>query len=71
MLDFLGDLLAEFFSGLVWVAIKSIGAFMRWIFLNRKYSFEEVYQQDWNGRIGLLAVLLLVIFLMAYHKVIF
>lgn len=64
MLDFLGDLLAEFFSRLVWVAIKSIGAFMKWIFLNRIYSFEEVYQQDWNGRIGLFVVLLFVIFLL-------
>jgi hypothetical protein len=62
MLDFLGDLLAEFFSGLVWVAIKSIGAFIRWIFLNRKYSFDEVYQQDWSGRIGLFVVLLFVFF---------
>jgi hypothetical protein len=62
MLDFLGDLLAEFFSGLVWVGIKIIGAFMRWIFLNRKYSFEEVYEQGWNGRIGLLVVLSFVLF---------
>lgn len=58
MLDFLGDLLVEFFSGLVWVAIKTIGAFMRWIFLNRKYSFEEVYEQGWNGRISLFVILL-------------
>lgn len=61
MLDFLGDLLAEFFSGLVWVTIKTIGAFMRWIFLNRKYSFEEVYEQGWNGRIGLFVVLLVIL----------
>ncbi len=61
MLDFLGDLLAEFFSGLVWVAIKIIGAFIRWIFLRRKYSFDEVYEQDWNGRIGLLVVLLIIL----------
>lgn len=62
MLDFLGDLLAEFFSRLVWVAIKSIGAFIRWIFLRRKYSFEEVNEQGWNGRIGLLVVLSFVLF---------
>lgn len=61
MLDFLGDLLAEFFSGLVWVVIKTIGAFIRWIFLNRKYSFEEVYDQGWNGRIGLFVVLLIIL----------
>ncbi|WP_299123302.1 hypothetical protein [uncultured Tenacibaculum sp.] len=61
----------DFFSGfleeILFSSISKLGAFIRWLFLKRKYSYNEVLKQDWNGRIGLLAIILM-IYLIFYFK---
>ena len=42
---------------LLLVVIK-IGTAVRWFFLRNKYSYKEILEQDWNGRVGLLTIIL-------------
>lgn len=52
------------FQEIIWGTIKRFGSFIRWIFLGNKYTYKEIYKQDWNGRVGLttLCALLFLLF---------
>lgn len=56
-------LIEGLFQEVIWGTIKRIGSIIRWIFLFRKYSYKDVYKQDWNGRIGLFTCLCIIIFI--------
>lgn len=56
------------FQTIIWTFIKGIGASIRWIFLQRKYSFKEILSQNWNGRIGLLVIISTVLLTLLIKK---
>lgn len=58
-MDFIAEILFEvFIYGLCIIP----GAFVRWLFLFKKYSFKEILKQDayFNGIIGFVSVALVV-----------
>ena len=48
------DFITQFFQDLIPSVLQRLGALIRWIFLKNKYTYKEVLNQDWNGRIGVL-----------------
>ena len=54
----LPDLVQPFF--------RLIGACVRWIFLRNRYTFSQIRQQEWNGRVGLLVVACVVTVVVIY-----
>lgn len=56
MEDFLSDFVAEFIPSM----IKNLGAFVRYLYLYKRFSFKEVLKQDWNHRIGLLFLIIVI-----------
>lgn len=56
--------LETLFHEILWGLIKRIGSFIRWLFLRNKYSYDLIYKQDWNGRVGLLAIGLIILLIM-------
>jgi len=50
------EFITTFFQEIIWNGIVKLGALLRWIFLKNQYSFKEILQQNWNGRIGLLFI---------------
>lgn len=57
----IGNFIAEFLREFLLSLIPRLGAFFRWIFLKKKYSYKEVLEQNWNGRIGLLFIVIVII----------
>lgn len=49
--------------------IKRIGSFVRWVFLRNRFLYNEIYNQSWNTRIGLLFLVVFMITLIWYLKV--
>ena len=62
------EFLTTFFQEILWGGIIKLGAFVRWIFLKSKYSFKEILQQNWNGRIGLLLLTSVVVLIIWLNK---
>jgi hypothetical protein len=58
MVELFEALIETAFGELVYRLFRIIGACFRFLFL-RKYRFKEVLNQNWNGRVGLLVVLLI------------
>lgn len=58
------DFISQFIQDLIPSAIKRLGAFIRWVFFRNKYSYKEVLEQNWNGRIGVLFIILIVVLIM-------
>ena len=56
METFIETFLQELLRGIV----KPIGAGIRWIFLRKRFKYSEVLRQNWNNRIGFLAISILV-----------
>lgn len=56
---FIQELLSALLQTFLWALLQQIGAFLRWLFFRRQLSFEQVLEQNWNGRIGLLFILCL------------
>jgi uncharacterized protein YycO len=52
------ELIRPFFEAVLWESIKRIGSAVRWVFLRKKYSYPDIYDQSWNGRVGLLTLAL-------------
>lgn len=56
MYDFLGFISDITFEVLVerviWRLLKLLGSFFRYLFLFRKYSYKQVLEQEYNGRVG-------------------
>ena len=55
--DIIGGFFQEIFAGF----IRRIGAAFRWVFLRKKYNFQEVLKQDWNFRIGIMIIMIVVL----------
>lgn len=53
--------LETFFQEVIWTSIKRLGSAVRWIFLKGKYSYRDIYKQDWNGRVGITTICIVVI----------
>jgi hypothetical protein len=49
--------LETFVQEILWATVKRIGSLIRWVILRNKYSYNQIYQQDWNGRVGLVALI--------------
>lgn len=60
-MSFLEDIFSQVLIDGVWLTIKQLGAGIRWLFLRKNYSFKEIEKQNWNGRIGLLTIFLIII----------
>ena len=54
------EFITDFFGEVILGGVKNIGAWFRYLFLSKKYSFKEVLQQDWNNRIGFLVLSILI-----------
>jgi hypothetical protein len=50
------DFITTFFQEVTKGYIPKLGASIRWIFLRKRYSFEELLKQNWNNRIGILMI---------------
>ena len=59
----LGEIIGEFFrelaSGLTGSGIRRLGAWIRWVITGRNKSFKEILKEDWNRRVGWLAMAIL------------
>lgn len=53
------ELIVSIFQDILWGTVLRVGATIRWLFLRTKYSYSQILKQDWNGRIGLLFIFLL------------
>lgn len=60
--------LETLFQEILWGLIKRLGSFIRWLFLRNKYSYDLIYKQDWNGRVGLLTICLIIILILGLFK---
>lgn len=58
-----GEILGTLFHDAPYYLIKRTGSFVRWLFLKSKYSYAEVYDQDWNGRVGILTILIIIFYI--------
>lgn len=54
--------LETFVQEILWASVKRIGSLIRWVILRNKYSYNQIYRQDWNGRVGLVALILIILF---------
>ena len=52
---FFFEVLAEIF---VYTAPRFIGACTKWLFYRGKKSFSEIRKESWNGRLGLLIIII-------------
>ncbi|MFI5141418.1 MAG: hypothetical protein ACHQII_03580 [Bacteroidia bacterium] len=48
-----------FFRKLVYGLLKLTGSFFRYLFLFRKYSYKQVLEQEYNGRVGVIVIFVL------------
>jgi len=53
------DLLFEKLFSFLWKAIKLIGAFFRFPFVNRQYSLQRLSNQNVSGFVGIIVMLFL------------
>lgn len=67
MVELFEALIETAFGELAYGLFRIIGACFRFLFL-RKYTFKEVLNQNWNGRVGLLVVLLIIGFTVCFVK---
>ncbi|MES2139634.1 MAG: hypothetical protein V4511_07980 [Bacteroidota bacterium] len=51
------------FQDILWAGLRHLGAFIRWIFLQNKFSYKDVLAKSWNGTIGLLFIASLILIL--------
>ena len=59
--------LETFFQEVLWASIKRLGSFVRWVFLKRKYSYNDIYKQDWNGRVGIITICFIVVLIIGLN----
>ena len=57
------EAIAEFFLGilfefLAYSAPRFIGACTKWLFYRGEKSFSEIRKESWNGRLGLLIIII-------------
>lgn len=55
-----GETIGTLFQDAPYYIIKRIGSFVRWLFLKSKYNYAQIYDQDWNGRVGILTILIII-----------
>ena len=62
--EFLNQIFQDFFYYL----FRIVGARFRWLFLRRKYSFKEILEQNWNGRIGFMIISIMTLCILYFIK---
>lgn len=67
-LEYLIEFLFEYILAFFYMVFKKIGSFIRWTFLNNKYSYAEIYKQNWNTLVGFLAITFLVISIVLFNQ---
>jgi hypothetical protein len=60
--------LETFFQDVIWASLKRLGSAVRWIFLKRKYSYKDIYRQDWNGRVGVITICLIIFIIIGLNE---
>ena len=60
----MGDIIADIFAELLPGMIRRLGAGLRWLFLRKKYSYEEILDKNGNLLLGLAFLVLVVVGLM-------
>jgi hypothetical protein len=55
-MSILEELASSFFTEVISVAVRYLGASIRWIVLFRKQTFERTLQQRWNTSVALIAI---------------
>jgi len=63
MREAIAEILIEIFVH----SFKSIGAAIRWLFLKNKYSYDEILEQGWNHRIGVLFGLTVILMVLYFN----
>jgi hypothetical protein len=63
--SFFEKIIAEALSFLIfdvlWEIFRQLGASVRQLFLRKKYTIHELLKQNWNGRVGLFVVGIVVV----------
>lgn len=57
-----GGIIEVLFQEAPYYLIKRIGSVVRWLFFRTKYNYSEIYKQDWNARVGILTILVIILF---------
>lgn len=68
MFDIVDDIVDFFMERIQMGLIKRVGAFFRYLFLFHKYSYKQVLQQEYNGRVGIIVTFVLVLLLVYWHE---
>ena len=68
IMSFIEEFIGTLFTEVLWASIKRFGSFIRWLFLRTKYSYKDIYKQDWNGRIGVFTIAVIVILLIGLNS---
>jgi len=62
------EFIISFFQELIPTALAKLGGFVKWIFLRKKYTYQEILNQDWNARIGLLTIIIFFVLIINLNK---
>ena len=62
MLEFLAELLGQFFIEMLPSLFKRIGASVKWLFYLGRKRFKILIKEEWNKRIGFVVFILLIYF---------
>ncbi len=60
-MSFLEEILVGLLQESIFPIIKAMGASIRWLFYLGKQPINKILKQEWNTRIGLAVVLLMVV----------
>ncbi|MEM8899261.1 MAG: hypothetical protein AAGC85_14205 [Bacteroidota bacterium] len=55
----LGEIITESILELIGSGVKRLGAWIRWMITGRSKPYQEILKEDWNRRVGWLAVVIL------------
>ncbi len=66
-----GETIGALFQDAPYYIIKRTGSFVRWLFLKSKYNYAQIYSQDWNGRVGVLTILIIIFSIIGINTKIF
>lgn len=65
------DGLAEnFFQEVLWTLVLRLGALVRWFYLRKTYTYQQIYRQPYNGRMGILTICVLLAVVFGLHALI-
>ncbi|WP_047548027.1 hypothetical protein [Psychroserpens sp. Hel_I_66] len=56
--EFLIEMLGDFIRDMIPSFLKGIGATIKWIFYGGKKTYSQIFEEEWNTRIGIFVVIL-------------